>query len=201
MARFLLIRHASHDLLGRALAGRMPGVHLNQQGRREAELLATRLSRELLAAVYSGPLERARETAAPAAEMLGLELRIAPELDELDLGDWTGLSFQELEAAPGWREFNTFRSGTRPPNGERMLDAQARITGLMERLASQSPDAAIALVSHCDVLRAAIVRYLGMPLDHFLRIEISPASVTTVELHPWGPQVLCLNDTSHLRNS
>src|SRR5436305_11011237 len=90
MATFFLIRHGANDLLDRAIAGRLPGVHLNAHGRQQAERLAERLAQEPIRRIYSSPLERARETAQPLADRLGLEMRIAPELNEIDFGDWAG---------------------------------------------------------------------------------------------------------------
>ena len=72
MTTFHLIRHGAHDLLGRVLTGRMPGVALNEAGRAQAAGLAAALAGGGIAAVVSSPLQRARETAAPIAARLGL---------------------------------------------------------------------------------------------------------------------------------
>ncbi|MBW3624933.1 MAG: histidine phosphatase family protein [Armatimonadetes bacterium] len=195
---FLLIRHASHDLLGRALTGRMPGVSLNAQGRAESESLAERLSALPIRAVYASPLERARETAAPLAERLGLPVHVAEEIGEIDYGEWTGRPFEALNDHPKWSDYNSFRSGTRIPGGEMMLEAQARIVTFMERLRERHPDQAVALVGHGDVLKSAVAYFLGAPLDLFQRIEIGPATVSAVELNDWGPRVLCVNHAGPL---
>jgi broad specificity phosphatase PhoE len=98
---FFLLRHAAHDRLGRVLCGRMAGVSLSEAGRSQALKLAERVSRETVTAIYSSPLERARETAAPIAARLGLEVEVAPEINEIGFGDWSGLTFDELGRAPG----------------------------------------------------------------------------------------------------
>lgn len=193
MTTFLLIRHASHDLLGKAIAGRSPGVRLSPKGRQEAADLAERLASVPLRAVYSSPLERTRETAEPLSARLGLEVRISEAILELDFGEWTGKSLEELRQDPRFGHFNSFRSGTRIPGGERMPEAQARFVGEMHRLAGLHPDEWVALVSHGDPIKSALAYYLGVPLDLFQRIEISPASVSVVELNEWGPRVLCVN--------
>ena len=95
MPRILLIRHASHDLLGRELVGRRSGVTLSSAGSAEAEALAERLARHPISVVYASPRERAIETAKPIAERHRLDVHIAPELDEVDFGTWTGLSFTD----------------------------------------------------------------------------------------------------------
>ena len=193
MSIFILIRHAATDLVGRTLAGRGPGVHLNPEGRRQAVRLADHLAREPIRAIYSGPLERARETAQPLGDRLGLRPQVAEELDEFDFGDWTGRTLDELAPDPRWHRFNTFRSGVRAPVGELMLEVQSRIVAFMQRLREQSPDQTLALVSHGDMIRAAVLHSLGAPLDCFLRVEIGTASVSAIRIGDDGPQILSLN--------
>ena len=197
MSRFLLIRHAATELSGN-IAGRTAGGGLAQAGREQAARLMPRLAQENIAWLYSSPQQRARETAAALAEGMGKEVRLAPELDEIDYGDWTGHRIDELQNLPLWREYNMIRSCTRIPHGEFMLEAQARIVGLMERLRQQHWKESIALISHADVIRAALVYYLGLPLDMMLRLEISPASVSIVEIESYGPVIRCINNTEPL---
>lgn len=192
---FYLIRHATHDLVGRTLAGRMDGVALSEQGRLESGRLADRLGGRAIAAIYSSPLQRAQETARPLARRTGLTVDIEPALNEFDFGAWTGREFASLEGDPLWKLFNTWRSGTRAPGGESMLEVQARIVGILEALHVRHTEDAVALVSHGDVLKAAVLHYLGMALDSFMRIELEPASVTVLELAHWGARIVTLNDT------
>jgi probable phosphomutase (TIGR03848 family) len=198
MPTYLLIRHAAHDLLGKAIAGRMPGVHLNREGQIQAEQLVERLAHLPIEAVYSSPLERAQETARPLAGRLDLPLLIAEEMNEIDFGEWTGKSLQVLKPAPRWGWFNSFRSGTRIPSGEMMLEAQTRAVTFMDRLREEHRDGCIALVGHGDVIKAAVAYYLGVPLDLFGRIEIHPASVSVIRINDYGPQVLKVNDTGDI---
>lgn len=196
---FLLIRHATTDaVVGRCLAGRAPGVHLNQAGRDEVARLVARLAGAAVGAVYSSPLERALETAEPLARSLGLEVRALDPLNELDFGRWTGLTFEELERDPLWRRFNSFRSGARAPGGELMIEAQARIVAEVERLRLAHAGETIAVVSHGDPLKAVIAHYTGIPLDLFRRVEISPASVSILEVGEEDARVLLVNGTGNL---
>jgi probable phosphoglycerate mutase len=195
MTTFYLIRHGDTPAVGHFVAGRAAGVHLNDRGRRQVEELAEQLAGEPIRAVYSSPLERARETAEPLARRLGLAVQIVEELLELDFGHWTGKSFAELDPLPEWRRYNSFRGGTRIPGGELMLDVQARAVGFMQRLGAERPGEAVALVSHGDVIRSALLHYLGMPLDFYNRIEIGPASVSVVAVAEHGPVVHLLNRT------
>jgi broad specificity phosphatase PhoE len=193
MTTFALIRHASHGLLGHTMVGRAPGVPLSPDGVREAERLAERLEGSGVGALYSSPLERARATAAPIAARLRLRVQIADELNEIDFGDWTNRTLTDLHDLEEWRRFNLFRSSSRIPNGEAMMDVQARMLRLIERLCSVHPDLTVALVSHGDVIKATLAHHLGVPLDLFQRIEISPASVSLVRIARYGPEVLLIN--------
>jgi probable phosphomutase (TIGR03848 family) len=198
MTTFLLVRHAATDLVGRTIAGWMPGVHLNQEGRAQAERLAGRLTHVPIAAVYSSPLERARETAAPLATRLGLQVQIREGIGEIHFGEWTGRDFRGLAQVPKWRQFNLLRGSTRIPGGEFMLGVQARMVAELERLRERHPGDVVAVVSHGDVIKAAVGHYAGIPLDLLQRVEISPASVSVVAVNDYGPQILRINDTGEL---
>ncbi len=117
------------------------------------------------------------------------------DLGEIRLGAWEGLSFEQLARQEGWKQFNTFRSGTRPPGGELMVETQVRMVRRMECLRARHPGETVALVSHADPLRAAVAWVLGTPLDMMFRFEIAPASVSTIRMNEWGAQVMGLNDT------
>jgi probable phosphoglycerate mutase len=194
MTVFHLVRHGAHDLLGRTLVGRGAGVSLNAEGRRQADGLAARLAAKSPAAVMSSPRERARETAAPIARGARLNVLVTPELDEFDMGEWTGRSFVELDVDPLWRRFNRLRSITRPPGGELMIEVQSRVVALIERLHRTHADGHVVLVSHGDVIRAALLHCLAMPLDAVHRLEVGPGSSTTVLLREGEPIVLGLNE-------
>ncbi len=195
MPVFLLIRHGETDTLSRILAGRAPGTALNARGQAQAAQLAERLAGAGIRRIVSSPLERARQTAEPLARRLGLAVEIAEELNELDFGSWTGRTFEDLRATVPWQRYNRFRSTTRMADGELIGQVQARAISLMVRLAAEFPDETIALFSHGDVIRAVVAHFAGMPLDFLHRIEISPASVTTVRVDPDWAVVMSMNVT------
>jgi broad specificity phosphatase PhoE len=189
-----LVRHGSHVLPSGVLAGRSPGVTLSAEGREQALRTAERLAgTDGIDAVQCSPLERTYQTAGIIADRLRLTPVRVDALVEIDFGDWTGRSFEELDRCEDWRQWNHFRTGTRPPGGETMLEAQARALRHVETLA---PGTATVLVSHCDVIRAMLTHWLGMPTDLLLRLEIAPASISTVEIGPWGPRILRINEES-----
>ena len=196
MTRVLLVRHATNDTVGRLVAGWTPGVHLNEEGRVQAERLARRLAGEPLRAVYASPLERTLETARPIAAAHGLEPVACDALGEIRFGEWTGRTFEELEKDERWRRFNTFRSGTRPPGGEHMLEVQARVVSWLEGVRDRHAGReAVAAVTHGDVVKAAVFHYGGVSLDQVHRWDIAPASVSTLELEASGARLVSVNDT------
>jgi broad specificity phosphatase PhoE len=170
-------------------------VHLSAAGRVQGRRLAHSLKRQGIGKIYRSPQPRARETAEFLGELLGDSVEILPELDEIDYGEWTGRSFEELRGIAQWRDFNSLRSCTRIPGGELMIEVQARVLGLMESLCQRHPAMTVALVTHADVIRAALAHCLGMPLDLLLRLDISPASISMVAMEQYGPRVLCVNNT------
>lgn len=191
---FLLVRHATHGRVGTVLCGRMPGVTLGAEGRAEAERLAGHLAGRDIASVHTSPLERARATAEPIAARLGLEAEPCEELLELDFGEWTGRSFSSLEDDPRWRGWNAARSVSRPPGGETLLEAQVRVVRLLERLRATHAGGTVVLVSHGDVIKAGLLYCLGLPIDAHARIEIRPASISTVVVGDWGTKVITLDE-------
>jgi probable phosphoglycerate mutase len=200
MTRFLLIRHAAIDGLGVKIVGRTPGVRLNPAGRQQLLHLARQLARYPLHAVYTSPQSRARETAEAIAEEAGLKPHIAPELDEIDFGDWAGQSYEKLAQLPEWRAYNRLRSIRRIANGELLLEVQSRVIGFLARLHEQGAGQDIALVSHGDIIRVALAHFLGIPLDFILRFEIDPASISALELNDHEPRILWMNRTKQQRD-
>lgn len=190
----LLTRHAHTAAVGRLLAGRAPGHRLSETGRAEAQRLARRLRQLPLAGVYASPLERAQETAAAIAEPHGLQVETLAALHELDYGEWTGHTFDELQEDLQWRAWNEARSATRVPGGEAMQDVQRRVVGGLEALASKHAGEVIAAVSHADVVRAALGCWLGMPVDLLQRLEVAPASTSGVMFDGAERRVLWTND-------
>ena len=192
MATVLLIRHAHWEGVGRVLAGRLKGIRLSPEGVAQARRLADALTGLDLAAVYTSPLERARETAAPLAGARGLALRDEPGLLELDFGRWTGEPIATLEADPEWRRFNEERATARIPGGETMAEAVARAGAALLEISSVWGDGLVAAVTHGDIIRGLLADALGLPLHRMLQLEVEPASVSLLVSGP-PPRVPLLN--------
>lgn len=200
MTRLLLIRHATNDWVHKGLlAGWTPGVHLNQEGRAQAQALGERLAASHLDAVYSSPLERAMETAQAVAAPHGLEVQINEGIGEVQYGEWNGRSLRELARQPLWRSVQIYPSGTRFPEGESIGEMQARVVAALDEIRSAHPRGIVAAVAHADVIKAATAFFVGVPLDLFQRLVISPASVTVFGFGPFGPRLLRMNDSGELK--
>lgn len=198
MTNLLLIRHATNDWVGAKLAGWTPEVHLNDEGRAQAAALAKRLAGVPLAAVYSSPLERTLETARPLAEAHGLAVQVREQLGETRYGEWTGRSLKELKDEPLWPVVQVYPGGARFPGGESLREVQARLVAELDTIRDAHPEQTVAVVSHSDPIKLAVAHYLGLPLDLFQRLSISPASVTALAFTNFGPRLICLNYTEAL---
>lgn len=191
----LLVRHARTPTTGQVLPGRAPGLHLSEDGRREADLVAARIGAlKRVAAIYASPLERARETAMPIVRACkGGALRIDRGLIECDFGEWTGAKLSRLQQRPEWRVVQRYPSGFRFPGGESFPEMQTRIVSSIARLMQNHPGRTIVAVSHADPIKAAVAHALGTPLDLFQRIVIATASVSAIAFRREGPVVLTVN--------
>lgn len=199
MTILLLIRHASNDYLkeGR-LAGWTPGVHINAAGQCEADALARRLAHLPIAAIYSSPLERAVDTAQVIAACQKLDVQMREELGEVRAGEWTGKPIKELEETETWKQIQAHPVGTRLPGGESIDEVQTRMVAAIDAIVATHPQQIVAVVSHADPLKAVIAHYLGLDLNQYQRLVISPASITVFFFGERGPMLFRLNDSDKL---
>lgn len=190
----LLIRHGENEWVNKGLlAGRTPGVHLNEKGRQQAFALVDFLQRQPLHAIYSSPLERCMETAAPLAEARGLPIQVEEGVIEVDYGDWMGAELKELGKRPEWQAVQHYPSMFRFPGGESLREVQQRAIGVMERICAAHPGQAVAVFSHGDVIRTLVAHCAGAALDLFQRVHIATGSVSVVANHGVRPALLNMN--------
>lgn len=194
----LLIRHGLNDAVGVRLAGREP-VPLNAVGVEQARMLVTRLARIRIDAIYASPLVRTQQTAAPLAAARAIEVREMPGAIEFETGEWTGRRFDDLNADEGWQRFNAQRSLTWGRGAELMLEVQSRFVSALLEAATRHAGGTIAVFSHADPIRAAVMYFAGMPIDFFHRLDVSPASICAIALRPNGPALVKMNDTGDLQ--
>jgi len=196
----LLVRHGLTALTGQVLAGRSPGLHLDDRGRAQAAAVAGQIAVLPLAAVVSSPMERCVETAeailaAQRAAGAAPQWYIDERLTECDYGEWTGLALKDLSRKPEWKVIQSYPSGFRFPGGESFVEMQARMTGTVARLVAAHPGSTVVAVSHADPIKTAVAHALGTHLDLFQRIAVFTASVTAIAYGPPGPTVLAVNTT------
>jgi probable phosphoglycerate mutase len=174
-------------MVGKRLAGRLPGVHLNKKGHEQAGQLAQVLCKAPIKAIYSSPLERAMETAEPLARALHLPVQPAPGLVELAYGDWQGRTLKQLGRRKLWKVVQENPSAFRFPGGESFVEVQQRAVAEVERIAAAHEERdLVALFSHGDIIRLLVAHFLGVPLDLFQRVASNPASISVVHLDKKG---------------
>ncbi|MFI4947330.1 MAG: histidine phosphatase family protein [Alphaproteobacteria bacterium] len=197
MTLFHMLRHGEREP-GRVLVGRMPGVGLTTRGRAEIATVAERLAGDGVAAIYASPLQRTRESAEILAARLGLVIELRDDLIELDFGEWTGATFDMIRADPRWEAWRTHRSLSRIPGGESMREVQRRAVEALMELGERHPEETLVAVSHGDVIRSVLLFALGMPLDHYSRIEVGQGSISTIRIDDTGIRVLAINERPRL---
>lgn len=200
MTQILLIRHAVNDFVKTGkLAGWTPGVHLNDEGKAQAEALGKRLIDTPIDYLYASPLERTMETAeAIRQHHPNLQIRQTTELGEVRYGDWEGMEISKLTSRKMWEIVQHYPSRAEFPNGETMRGVQTRAVNAIEQLVSEHPREMVVIVSHADIIKMVLAHYLGMHLDEFQRIVIAPASISSLNLGFGRPYVGTMNDVGHI---
>jgi len=200
MTTILLVRHAVNDYVKTGkLAGWIKGIHLNDMGITQADALGKRLADAPLDYIYASPLERTMETA-KAIEQHHPQLKIEQnmEIGEVKYGDWEGMKLDTLRKRKMWSVVQEYPSRAVFPNGEAMRDVQMRAVNEIERIIKKHPSETVVIVSHADLIKMVLAHYLGMHLDNFQRIMVSPASISTLMVGHSRPFVVTMNDMGHL---
>ncbi|MDO7866858.1 MSMEG_4193 family putative phosphomutase [Nocardioides jiangxiensis] len=199
MATVILVRHGrSTANTSGVLAGRAPGVDLDDVGRAQAEEVARRIADAHPVAIAVSPLDRCLQTAAPIADATGLDLTVDEALQEVGYGAWQGRAIKELLEEPLWRTVQATPSAATFPDGECLGDMAERIAAALRahdaRIeAAHGAGAVWVAVSHGDPIKAALADALGLPFDHFQRIHVDPGSVSIVRYGSVRPTVLAMN--------
>jgi probable phosphoglycerate mutase len=190
----LLVRHAAHGDLGSVLSGRREGIPLSAEGAVQARELGRRIAAAPPDAIHASPVQRAQETAGALADACGRDVQTVAALDEIDFGEWTGRSFADLSGDPAWDYWNSHRSEAQAPGGESMAGAQKRALDHVLDVAARFAGGTVAMVTHCDIIRAIVAAVLGLSLDRILRFDVGPASVSRLAAGDWGARMMSLNE-------
>jgi probable phosphomutase (TIGR03848 family) len=201
MPTVILVRHgrSTANATG-VLAGRLPGVHLDDAGRKQAAAVGERLAGVRLSAAVTSPLERCRETCREITTRQGEPMRAGTDkqLSECDYGEWQGRPLKELAKEKLWKTVQAQPSAATFPGGESMRAMQDRAVAAVRRhdarvAAEHGDDAVWLAVSHGDVIKSILADALGTHLDLFQRIHVDPASVSVVRYTESRPFVIGTN--------
>lgn len=201
MTTLLLIRHGENNWVKEhRLAGWTAGVHLNDNGHEQAAALGKRLAHLPITAVYSSPLVRCWETAEYVAKQHSLTLIELLGMGEVKYGEWEGAKIADLAKKPEWHTIQHVPSRFQFPEGESLRGVQARAVDALEALVQKHESELIVVASHADVIKLALAHYLGVHIDLFQRIGLSPASVSVLSLNDKGRvRVMRVNDDGPLQ--
>ena len=200
MGTVILLRHGrSTANTAGVLAGRTPGVALDEQGQAQADALVQRLAQLPLAVVVCSPLQRCRDTVAPLAQARELEVTLDDRFVEVDYGEWTGRELRTLAKEPLWKVVQTHPSGAVFPGGEALAAMQARAVAAVREwdaklAAEHGPQVLWLVCGHGDLIKAILADALGVHLDGFQRIVANPCSVSAVTYTETRPFVQRIND-------
>lgn len=194
MAIIYLVRHGRTDFIGKKLCGNLPGIHLNEEGREQAQKAADYLNNFPIKAIYSSPIERAQETAQIIGRKSGLEVNPVDFLREIHFGNLQGMGEKDLVDHPLWKKFNSQPADVCFPNGESVVEVKTRVSNGLASLSEKlDKEDQIACVAHSEVLRLAVCWVLDLPLDNFHRLTIDPASISMIEITPKRKKLRLLN--------
>jgi probable phosphoglycerate mutase len=197
-----LVRHGQNEWVKeKRLAGWLPNVHLNDEGKKQAEQVANRLSHLPITAIYSSPVARCLETAAYIGRVLQQEVQEVAAVGEVRYGEWEGAEIEKLAKEKAWYAVQHYPSRFRFPEGEALREVQARAVAALERLGEKhEKQEMVVVVSHADLIKLVLAHYLGIHIDLFQRVVISPASVSVLALFDNGMvRVIRVNDDGPLQ--
>jgi broad specificity phosphatase PhoE len=182
------------------LQGSATDPGLSAEGYREAKLAGERLADQPLAAVYSSPLLRARETAEAVAQPHGLPVQLVADLQEIDVGRWEGRSWQEISQTEpdDYAQFMTDATTFGYPEGENMIQLLDRIQPAFERLMGENLGKRIAIVGHNVVCRVFIAHLLAIPLAEARRVSHHNCGISVLKYRDGQTKLRTLNTTFHL---
>ncbi|HQS44931.1 MAG: hypothetical protein B7Y12_01225 [Rhizobiales bacterium 24-66-13] len=203
MTHLILTRHGHVEGIS---PPRFRGRHdlpLTPTGREQARRLGTFLaSRPKIDAIYTSPLSRCIDTGVAIATATSVKATAIPELADIDYGEWTGKTHEEVERADPERYALWWRQPqlVRPPKGDSLQDLVARTAEAVREIIDHHPDDRVVLVGHDSSNRALLLTLLDLPLSAFWRFQQSPCNLTEIEVSSRSVRVDCINETLHLQD-
>lgn len=201
MCEVVLIRHGETDWnRERRFRGRAD-VPLNQNGLWDVDATAQRIARQWkIAALYSSPVFRAKETAEVIGAATDAIVQIVPDLADIDYGEWQGLTRAEATARHPqvMKEFDDLPSRVHIPGGETFAAVQDRSIRALRLLATRHANDTIAVVAHTEVNRLIILAALGGKIDAIWGLGQETCAINLLRVQRDKIEVLTVNDRCHL---
>lgn len=201
MTRVILVRHGQTVWNLEMKYQGHADIALTEKGVQQAEMVAKRLAKEKISAIYSSDLNRAYKTAEIIAAEHQLPVIAVPELREISFGDWEGLNYKGITS--GWpkimEDLFTHADTVRIPGGETFPEVKKRATKALEKLVIQHPDETIAVVSHGGTIRTLLCAALHIPLNYVWNIKQDNTAVNIIEYFGERLIVELVNDSHHLK--
>lgn len=200
--KLFLTRHGQTDWnIARRYQGHSDTA-LNQVGIRQAELLAQRLSRETIHAIYTSDLSRALDTAHTVHSLQETANAIITDKRwrELSFGDWEGMTYEEMSAhSPelfeAWMKDSLTIS---TPNGETHRQLAERVQAAFDDIKSKHKDETVLIVGHSGSMQTLLSLTLGVDLSRYWQFRISQASLSELTVYEDSVTLNLFNDVSHL---
>lgn len=200
--RLILIRHGETEWNKNLRFQGHMDIPLSEEGREQARKLALRLSTEKFDAAYASDLSRASETAQAVADYHNLEVKLKPELKEINFGQWEGLTHQEIDSKypESMAKWLSDPKETRIPGGESMNEVAQRCKAGISGILADNANKNVLVVAHGGVLRIVVAQALGIELNNYWKFRLDNVSLNIIDYYDNGRTILnCLNDTSHLQ--
>lgn len=193
--RLILLRHSEVEASYQRVFGGCIDMGLSPRGHEQAAALAKYLVRWPVDAIYASPMRRAQMTLAPFAAQYSKPATTRPELREVDFGDWTGLTWEQVKARHGISAFRWLEMLERGaiPNAETGTTWRARVEPCVREIIARHAGQTVAVVCHGGIIRMILSILLNLALPTMAAFEIDYASITRVEHHAYKTEVTLLN--------
>ncbi|HOM01768.1 MAG TPA: histidine phosphatase family protein [Acetivibrio sp.] len=197
-----LVRHGQTDWNKENRCQGRIDTELNSEGILQANSVAQRLALEDIDIIYTSALKRAYTTAEIINQNLSKELVRDKSLNEIDFGEWEGLTFEEMRKLPDY-DYDKWRLtphlATFP--GEKSLkNVQDRAMKFVNEIIEKHNGNNILIVSHGGVIKLVILGMLGISLEAYNKFFIANASLSIVVVEKERTYLRTLNDTCHLKS-
>jgi broad specificity phosphatase PhoE len=196
-----LTRHGETNYNKEGKTQGITDTSLSPRGIHQAEVLADRLYRENLTAVFSSSLERAYRTAVVIGDKVGIPPEKRDELQEISFGDWEGLTLEQIEQRfPGQLAARSKDYSFTPQGGESLLSVRNRVQRFLSVLEDRGFDAdsRVLIVSHAYTIRILLVHLMGLPLEYMFDFRLDNTGISIIQTGGERNRIVCLNDTCHL---